>query len=200
MISNIYFLYINSKYEKFYKSAKDSISLEAVIISGAKESEYNYSYTIKATSKKYKNKKFILYVKKNKSNLLDYGDLVKVEGEFSLGEVQRNYGGFNYREYLKAKKVYGTVFAKDNVNVIDKNKANIFFTISNTIREKITAKSKELLPERTSSLLLGLLIGDTSQITEDMRATFKISSLYHILAVSRVTCNIYSCRSKFSFE
>ncbi len=43
--------------------------------------------------------------------------LITFEGTYTKPPEDRNYRGFNYREYLKTKKIYGTIKAQE-VNVI----------------------------------------------------------------------------------
>ena len=149
------------------------------------EKDYNYQYIIKSTDAQYKNKKFILYVKKDKQSLLKYGDLIKVNGTFNVPDVQRNYGGFNYREYLKTKKIYGSILASNqNISVIGENQGNIVLRAANDLRDSITQKIKIILPPNTSSLLIGILLGDKSDISEEVINNFKDSNLSYMLAVA----------------
>ncbi|MBQ3145514.1 MAG: ComEC/Rec2 family competence protein [Clostridia bacterium] len=132
----------------------------------------------------YKNKKFILNVKTD-VNKLEYGDLIKLEGEYITPSQSRNYKGFNYREYLKTKKIYGTIkIDGNNIVVLEKEKLNSILIKSNNIRNSIIEKSSSLLPEKTSKLLIGILLGDKSGISEEIIENFKISNLSHILSVS----------------
>ncbi|MGN1301079.1 MAG: ComEC/Rec2 family competence protein [Clostridia bacterium] len=58
------------------------------------------------------------------------------------------------------------------------------FKLSNTIRNKIIEQIKNILPEETSGLLIGLMLGDKTYISDELRSDFQKSSLAHILAVS----------------
>ena len=55
--------------------------------------------------------------KEELSHELKYGMLITFEGTYTKPPEDRNYRGFNYREYLKTKKIYGTIKAQE-VNVI----------------------------------------------------------------------------------
>lgn len=61
---------------------------------------------------------------------------------------------------------------------------NYFLILSNKIRGSIISKSNELLTRETSRLLNGILLGDKSEIEEDIIEDFKESNLSHLLAVS----------------
>lgn len=150
-----------------------------------KKKEYSDIYTIKLKTGKYKGKKFYLSVKKNKNGKLKYGDLIEADGEYIIPSEARNYKGFDYREYLKSKKIYGTIKnSNKNIKVIKEDNIGIVLKLSNNIRNYIINTSNKLLPEKTSSLLVGILIGDKSGISEEIIEDFKISNLSHMLAVS----------------
>lgn len=184
IISNTYLLYLNFKYNKFYENVPEIIEGDAVIIGDKVEKEYNYTYTIKMGSGNYKNKKFILSVKKDE-NKLEYGDLINLQGEYITPSQTRNYKGFNYREYLKTKKIYGTIKVENNkIEIIEKNKINKALIITNKLRNNITNKVQMLLPEKTKSLFEGILLGNKSDISEEIIEDFKTSNLSHILSVS----------------
>ena len=184
IISNTYLNYLNSKYEKFYKSIPDDIEAKGIIVSEKKKKEYSNIYVVKIIEGKYNGKKFYLSTKKNTK--LEYGSLVKINGKYIKPNSARNYKGFNYKEYLKTKKIYGTIKQKDSIKVIEENKLNPIYIISNNIRQSIKNKCNKILPEETSNLLIGILIGDKSEISEEIIENFKTSNLSHMLAVSGI--------------
>ena len=142
-------------------------------------------YNIKIKQGKYKNKRFYLYTSKNKENELEYGDLIEINGEYIAPSEARNYKGFDYREYLKTKNIYGSIKVdKNNVNVIEKESLSKIFIFSNRIRNGIVNTLNRLLPQKTSNLLIGILIGEKSGISEDIIQNFKMSNLSHMLSVS----------------
>ena len=171
--------YLNYKYEKFYNEVPKEIKIEAVVISNVKKNEYYNSYQIKGKNSIFKNKKFILYTKEN----LEFGDKVEIGGEFSNPDGQRNYRGFNYKKYLKTQKIYGVIKAK-KVTIVSKNNLNFVLIFTNNIRNKIIKSIKKILPEETSTLLTGILLGEKTDLNEEITTSFQKSSLSHVLAVS----------------
>lgn len=183
LISNIYIRYINNKYNHFYNICQKEITFNAIIISEAIEKEYNYVYTIKGIDGIYKNKKFLVYINKDNNYLVKYGDLINLRGTFKEPSSSRNYKGFSYKEYLKTNKIYGTIKISD-IAVLANDKVNIIFRISNSIKETIKNNTKKILPKETGNLLIGLILGDKSDLSEDIEENFKDSNLSHMLAVS----------------
>lgn len=115
---------------------------------------------------------------------LQYGDKITFAGKYIEPEGDRNYKGFNYKEYLKTKKIYGSFKTKDNVEFIGKNKLSKTFIYINRIREKIIKNTKAMLPEESSEIFLGLLLGKKDAISEENIKSFKLSNMSHILSVS----------------
>lgn len=183
LIGNTQVLYLKNKYLEIYKDDKNIISATAVVIKGPSEGEYNYKYTVKARTGKYKNKKFIVYINKKNKKLLEYGDLIEIKGEYSAPEVARNYKGFDYSQYLKTLNIYGTIKVEES-KIINKNQLSPILISINNIKEKMIDNANRNMPKRTANLLLGILIGERDNIQEDIIESFRTANLSHILAVS----------------
>lgn len=183
LIGNTQVLYLKNKYLKIYKDDKSIISAMAVVVKGPSEGEYNYKYTVKARTGKYKNKKFIVYINKKNKKLLEYGDLIEIKGEYSAPEVARNYKGFDYSQYLKTLNIYGTIKVEES-KIINKNQLSPILISINNIKEKMIDNANRNMPKRTANLLLGILIGERDNIQEDIIESFRTANLSHILAVS----------------
>ncbi|MCF0125668.1 MAG: DUF4131 domain-containing protein, partial [Clostridia bacterium] len=134
IISNTIIIQQNRRYDILYRDG-EILKEDAIIISNKKEGEYQNQYKIKIISdNKYKNT--YLYLKANKKIKLEYGDKIKIKGEFEKGKISRNYGGFNYNQYLRTQKVHGIVKA-NMVEMNGKNGVNIILRLSNKIKLKI---------------------------------------------------------------
>ena len=108
-ISNTIVKFNNNKYENLYKDINE-ISLTAIVTSNKKEEEYYNRYKIHINEGKLKNTNLYINVSKNKK--IEYGDKVAIKGTFIEPSKKRNYKGFDYKEYLKTLKIYGTVKIK----------------------------------------------------------------------------------------
>lgn len=182
IISNSIVIYKNIEYEKSFKD-EENLEVTAIVLSQKEEKDYNYTYKIKLLKGKNKNKCLYLKIDKKQEVNLEYGDKIFITGEFQEPQGMRNEGGFNYKEYLKSLNIYGSVKAK-NIKVIERNKGNIFMNFTYKISDEIKENIEEFMGEKYSGLLLGLLLGDSSKIDENIEENFKITSLTHILAVS----------------
>lgn len=187
IISNTQIKQLNKKYDTLYNNLEE-VKIVGTIVSGPQEKEYKTVYKIKVETinrdKKYKNTYLFLNVKNSSKQEIKYGDKITFNGTFTKPQTKRNYKGFDYKEYLKTIKVYGSVTLDSEVRVIKKNNVNLIFIFIFKIKQIIKNNVTELLPKETSSIVLGIILGDTENISKELKEKFKTSSLYHILAVS----------------
>lgn len=179
IISNLIVNFQNEKYENVYKDGEE-LTLIAIVDSNKEEKEYKDTYKIKT---EYKDTNLILSVNKNKDIELEYGDKILIKGEFVEPSEARNYGGFDYKEYLKSIKIHGTIKA-ENIEILAKNSNNPIFTFANNINLKIKENINKLIPEKYSAIFTGLILGDTSKVEEEVNEDFKIANISHVLAIS----------------
>ena len=179
-ISNIIIKTYENKYNNLYHEG-EKIKLIAIIESNREEKEYYDRYKIKVTEGKYKNTK--LYINITKKQKLKYGDKIEVEGDFKELDIARNYKGFNYKQYLKTLKIYGTIKA-EKVEILENNQGNPIMQISNSIFLKIEKNIKKTYNSKMAKIILGIMLGDTSEIDEETREDFSNSNISHVLAVS----------------
>ncbi len=188
LIGNIYVAHLENSYKKVYNSLEE-VEIIGTIISEKEEKEYNDVYKIKVekiNEKKVKNKNFLLSIKKDKSKApIKYGDKIYTQGEYIKPEEKRNYRGFDYSRYLKTINIYGTIKVKNKLEIIKPNNLNCISLFSNSLRNKIVDNvNKMFQEEETKGIFLGILLGYTDFISEDVRQNFIDSSLSHLLAVS----------------
>ncbi len=185
LIANTMVLLLNNRYEALFKNIEES-EYVAIVVGEPTIKQYWVRYKIKIESinedaKKFKNA--YLYLNTKNENL-KVGDKVKFKGKFVEPEIQRNYGGFNYKEYLKSIEIYGSVNA-NQVKIIEGGKITkirlIASKVSNHIKKVITENIEE---ENNRNLLLGILLGNDDNLENEIKESFIDSSLSHLLAVS----------------
>ena len=199
LISSLYLTYCNKRFEIVYSKFNVN-QIIGTIISNNKETEYKNTYKVKVENLKgFKNINLILRVSKSKKITLNYGDKIKVSGEYIIPEGARNHGGFNYREYLKTQKVYG-IYDADTVEILERNNLGFTELFSNKVKLKIIENFNKILPEDTNQLFLGVLIGYDDNLSEDIEESFRKSNLTHLLAVSGAHIAYIIVGIKFLFE
>lgn len=185
IISNTVTLYKNASYESKYENIEDS-NFIAIVVSDAKEKEYYNQYKIKVISinndKQYANTYLLINLKENIN--LEYGDKISFNGEYKQPDVQRNYKGFSYKNYLKSIGIYGTVKA-DTVTKLGKENVNPILKIANKLRNYIKENiENNVQDDDKRNLSLGILLGYDDELSNTVKEQFSDSGLSHILAVS----------------
>ena len=193
IISNSIVIYQNQKYDNKYTNEEKIIG-EAIVLSDKQEKEYNNVYKIK-----YEDTYLYLKIDKKLIKDLKYGDKIRFSGEFIEATKQRNYGGFNYKQYLKTLKIYGSIKVEE-IEIIASNQTNLFFRITNEIAFNIKQKIDSFMKKEDAAILKGLLLGDTREIADEVQENFRISSISHILAVSGMHVTYVIIGIKMLFE
>lgn len=185
-LSFTYICILEKSFKTKYKNIQGEIKVEGVVISNIKEKEYKDTCTVKVKSingnKKYNGTNVSVSIKNNK-NKLEYGDRITFDGEYKEPASQRNYGGFDYKQYLKTKKIYGTI-KTSKIEKLEKGMYNKIPIFINRINSKIVENANQILEEEQASLLTGILIGNKENVSDEMQESFRNSNLSHMLAVS----------------
>ena len=186
IISNSIVLIKDNKFNQLYKY-EQKLTIRGVIVSNKEEKEYKDTYKMKVKYcnkySEYKNKYLYIKISKKINIEVNYGDEVIVEGQFLEPTGQRNYGGFNYKQYLKTLNICGSVNV-EKIQIKDINKLNIIFYLANKLSCNIENKIDDILEKEEASVLKGILLGKTDDIDDKTYEQFRVSNISHILAVS----------------
>lgn len=163
-ISNINVKIRNQKFEEYYQNKELKIQCK-VIEEGSK-------YKIKILNSKNIN----LYLITNKK--YKKGDILYIEGDYIEPEESRNFKGFNYKEYLKTLNIYGSI-KSEKIEKIGTSKS-----ILNDISIKIQENINKTYDKEFAPIMLGILLGKTDEISDEIKEDFSISGISHVLAVS----------------
>ena len=180
---------LENNYDKISSKIPEEITLQALVVSDGTEKDYKYTYTIEVNTingkKLEKSIQLILDIKKNKikNKCPKFGDVVEITGVYEEPNIARNYKGFDYKQYLKSKNIYGTIDCVQ-YEIIANNKINIISNIINYVQNNIKENMSNILDEEQGALCIGILIGDRENISDITEDNFKKSNLTHMLAVS----------------
>lgn len=186
IISSTETIYLNNRYDNINENLNaKSIKLIGTICSQIEETDYKYIVTIK-TEKRYKNVKMIIYFNKDKVELekLTYGNEIVITGKYNEPDGRRNYKGFNYKEYLKTKEIYGIIECESEVQVVKTKNLNFIQLAINNLSIKIKQNMDKILLKDTKDLAVGILLGVSSDIDSEVKQNFRDCNLSHMLAIS----------------
>lgn len=179
-----YIYYIENTYKKIYMLS-GKVEIEGIVVSEPIINEYNKTYELKVhkiNNKKISPKKFSFIVDKKQKDL-EYGACIYCTGEYIKPNSRRNFKGFSYENYLKTKKNYGTIRAIEKSKTKYKNKISIVRRLSYRLKMKIINSTGTIFTKE-EGVVLGIILGNTENITDETKDAFSGSSLSHLLAVS----------------
>lgn len=119
-------------------------------------------------------------------SLLADGYSIKAVGALSKGRERRNPFEFDYQKYLENSGITGlfTVYGSENFAITDSSGKDLFSSTIFNIRKNLDANITSLHNSQSAALLKGLLIGDRSEISDEINTQFINSGVMHVIAIS----------------
>jgi competence protein ComEC len=116
----------------------------------------------------------------------EYGDVLKIKGTIDRPSSKKNFGEFDYEQYLARKKIFActNIWQGKDIQKIGEEKINLLKNISLSIKNKIENTFEKLLPSPYNFILLGMILGEKTSIPPQIKEFFIDSGVMHILAVS----------------
>ncbi|KNY25081.1 ComEC/Rec2 family competence protein [Pseudobacteroides cellulosolvens] len=181
---------INS--DKFMEFCGEEVRVTGFICSEPDFKQSKTIYTIKtddiiAKGKSYKvNGKLLLTVPfKAGTRVFVYGMSIIVNGKINIPDGKRVPGGFDYKSHLLKSGISATMYAQsDSIEIGNSSSVNPLIKVGISLRKRITNTVKLCLPKEQASLLNGMLIGYTQDMSEEMANAFSDAGLSHLTAVS----------------
>ncbi len=111
------------------------------------------------------------------------GDIIKVDGELSIPNDNTNFNLFNYRLYLRSKKIYYLLKADNIAKVSHSN--NILYKIKNKIINKIDQYDRK-------EYLYTFVLGDSNYIDNNIKDSMQSNGISHLFSVSGMHVSLLS--------
>lgn len=144
------------------------------------------------------------YSKKNNGRVsIEPGDEILLSGKLSEPPAARNPGEFDYKSYLLNHGIYKifSAYGFEKIKIISKDNLGFFNqSILFPLKKFVFSNIDENLNGDEAAFLKGLLTGDRSSISPEMKEAFVNSGVMHLIAVSglNVTYMIISLTMIFS--
>ncbi|MCX7918410.1 MAG: DNA internalization-related competence protein ComEC/Rec2 [bacterium] len=118
-----------------------------------------------------------------------YGDRIQVYGTVQIAPEPANPGEFNYREYLLQEEIYGIVNcwnAADiqNLSVSSFGVCERILRLASKIKYYYVCINNATLPPTHAALLNGIVLGEKTELADDIKEAFIRSGIFHLLVVS----------------
>ncbi len=118
---------------------------------------------------------------------LTYGDVIEIKGKVEELPPARNPGEFDYGRYLKLHGI-DAVFSSygfENIYITGHETPNVFqASVIIPVKEHSIKTIDELIGGQEGEYLKGLLLGEKSNISKEMKQNFINAGVAHIIAVS----------------
>ncbi|MGE6665164.1 ComEC/Rec2 family competence protein [Paenibacillus xylanexedens] len=123
------------------------------------------------------------------------GDLITLNGSFVLPGEARNFGGFDYRSYLRTLHIHWLFKVKgaSSVTAVAPEGLGQYNVLRWTdwTRHKLGSAVEQLFPEPHAGYMKGLIIGMATDIDPGTYGQFSQLGLTHILAISGTHVAVY---------
>jgi len=155
------------------------INLEGYVASEISTTEKTSSFLFESINRD----KYLIRTDKFSSYF--YGDKISISGEVKIPENFENENGitFDYQKFLLKDGVTHVAFYPV-IEILERNsKRDIFFYIFK-FKNLLVEKTKRIFAKKTSSLVLGVLLGIKDSIPASLEENFRRTGLIHILVLS----------------
>ena len=168
---------------------------ERVIVRGTvhefpSSSEFSDFLFIKAEDVTFLNKKIksnaniIVSVYKGAGQAYRIGDQVEVFGKLERIHGADNFGDFDYNLFYRSKNVYARIIAAEsNVTVLD-NQAHFLKNPFLMLRRSADDLVNRYFTGDTRAIIKSMIIGNKTEISDEVEGDLKASGLMHVIAVS----------------
>ncbi len=123
----------------------------------------------------------IIYL--DKEQAIDINSITNIKGNVSDISIGKNFMMFNYKNYLRSKKIYATIFCTSNPVMIEQN-YSAFNEITNEFKLYTESMFKNNLNKQNSEIVLSMILGDVDYLDSRLYENIKRMGLAHIFAVS----------------
>jgi competence protein ComEC len=104
----------------------------------------------------------------------EYGDILEIKGKLEKPIGRKNFGEFDYELYLARERIFAylNIWQEKDIQKIGEEKSNFLISFSLSARNKIKKIIEQVLRPPYNYLLLGMLIGEKTFISPEVKEVF----------------------------
>lgn len=126
------------------------------------------------------------------------GDTIVIDGVFAMPQVKHNPYDFDEKSYFRFIKIMGAISDLRFLIVDHSTHERNFSSIRHHVRTKIKKRIFRLYPSpQIEALVNAMLLGDRSDLDNDLRVAFSRTGIVHILAISGLHVGLISLLTRF---
>jgi competence protein ComEC len=124
------------------------------------------------------------------------GDAIKLHGTLQSPEPARNFGGFDYRRYLRLQSIHWLITAKGTEQA-QVEPAGLRFGVvqllrwNDELRRALDGRMNRIFPDRHAGMMKAMLIGQQDDLDPERFQQFSELGLTHILAISGLNVAVF---------
>ncbi|MBN1891517.1 MAG: DNA internalization-related competence protein ComEC/Rec2 [Clostridiales bacterium] len=179
--------------------------MERHLVEGDYDQTYS-GYIVQAPIKKDENKYYTYVLETEERVLISFysslpqlktGDQVEIAGRLTEHMGPRNPGGFDSFSYFSSDGIYlklSTSNSKIHINEENYRRPGILYMLSlefGGLRNKIFSNWRSVMSEEDASMLNAMILGDKTELSNEVRDRFRNSNLSHLIAVSGLHVSSY---------
>jgi len=178
ILANGYMQYTENQYNTMNEQQKQEASWKGVVSSEKVEKTYKDQYIVKLEN----GMRCYVYTKKGKE-AIGYGDEVRIYGEYKEQEGQKNPHGYDARLYARTKKILGSIQAEKIECIAHKKENGLQYAIFQ-VRKYGLERIEKAFPTKAGFMVQALILGDKTNIPEEVLKEFREGNVAHMLAIS----------------
>lgn len=174
----------------FENQAGQKISLSGIILDEPEKGENNVKFTVEAEKDGAKTK-ILLFTEKNEG--YKYGDELTFTGKLEKpgNFLTDNAKEFDYPSYLRKDGVF-YIIRYPKIYILSRNNGNFIKTALFAAKEKFAAAIDSSMPAPETDLMKGLVLGERSSFSQELRQAFINTGTIHIVTVSGYNVTLVS--------
>lgn len=193
----MFFIFKDNQIKRSYQGAPehlsniemipDTISINGDLLS-FRGKKSNQTYQVFYTLKSEKEQRFFK----------ELDQTVMLSGDIQLEEAtpQRNFGGFNYRSYLKNEGIY-RIAHLSNITQVDTVRKTTIWQICHDMRRKAIVHIQKHFPTPMTYYMTGLLFGYLDNSFDEMSDIYTNLGIIHLFALSGMQVGFFIGISRF---